>query len=186
MPFESILAWPLLIGASLCLTFLLGLLVPACNCGLALHPRKPYLWQLLSFHWVHGDWRHLLCNLLPLLMLTTLILIQGRQLFLLASACILLTAGIGTWLFSTASRVAGASALVYGYWGFVVSAAAISQQPAWTGTAAISLLFYSGLWATLGRVEQGISWSAHFWGLAGGVGAALLAFTGPGRILPSF
>ena len=176
MPLNETLLWPLLFTGSIALSFVLGQLFPAFNRQLALHPRRKSLWQLITFHWVHGNWRHLLFNVFPLFILSTLILIQGEGHFPRVTACIFVVAGTGTWLCSTATRVAGASALVFGYWGFVVSAAAISGEPAWTAAAAITLLFYSGLWASLGRVEKGISWSAHFWGLCGGILAALWQF----------
>lgn len=174
MLIEHQLLWPLVLVSSLILSHLLGLAFPQRYRQLALHPRKPWCWQMLSFHWVHGNWRHLLFNALPLLLLTTLILIQEPQRIYIATVCIVLSAGSGTWLFSSATRVAGASALVYGYWGFIVATAAISQDQAWTAMAGLTLLFYSGLWATLGQVLKGVSWSAHFWGLTGGALAACL------------
>lgn len=168
---------PLALVASLCLTHALGQLFPSLYGKLSLQPRSQQLWQIATYHWVHGNWRHLLFNGLPLLILSTLIVLQSPQQFLLVSVVVLMIAGWGTWLFSTASRVAGASGLVFGYWGFIIAAAAITGKTQWTAAAALTLLFYSGLWATLGEVVRGVSWSGHFWGLVGGLVAAVLLFT---------
>jgi len=163
--------------AALCLIHLLGQVFPRTYRRMALQPRHRDIWQIATFHWVHGSLAHLFFNCLALLILSTLIVLQDAAQFWWLSLVVLMVAGWGTWLFSSAERVAGASALVFGYWGFIVAAAAISGKPQWTATAAISLLFYSGLWATLGKVVKGTSWSAHFWGLCGGILAALFLFS---------
>jgi membrane associated rhomboid family serine protease len=154
----------------------LGQLWPGLYSRLALQPRGKRPWQILSYHWVHGDWRHLFFNCLALLALATVIVIWDEQHFFPISLIVLLSAGCGTWLFSTATQVAGASGLVFGYWGFIICAAAISREPGWTAAAAITLLFYSGLGASLSNVVKGVSWSGHFWGLAGGALAAGLLY----------
>jgi membrane associated rhomboid family serine protease len=168
---------PLALIASLCLAHALGLLFPSLYARLALQPRSQQLWQIATYHWMHGNWRHLLFNCLPLLILSTLIVLQSPGQFWLVTVVVLMVAGWGTWLFSTASRVAGASGLVFGYWGFIIAAAVISGKTQWTVAAALTLLFYSGLWATLGEVVRGVSWSGHFWGLMGGFVAAGLLFS---------
>ena len=162
--------------ASFCLAHLVGLLLPGAYSRLALQPRRKRLWQILTYHWVHGGWQHLLFNSLSVLALSTVIVIRDRDHFWLVTVMAVFCAGCGSWLFSTAKSVAGASGLVFGYWGFIICAAAISREPAWTAAAAITLLFYSGLWATLGTVSKGISWAGHFWGLIGGIAAALLVW----------
>jgi membrane associated rhomboid family serine protease len=168
---------PVALVASLCLAHALGQIFPASYRHMALQPRRRQLWQVATCHWVHGNWRHLVFNCLPLLVLSTLIVLQSPRVFGLVSLVVLMVAGWGSWLFSTASRVAGASGLVFGYWGFIIAAAAMSGKNQWTATAALSLLFYSGLWATLGKVTKGISWACHFWGLCGGIIAAVLLFS---------
>ncbi len=154
---------------------LLGLVLPRPYQALSLYPRSGHLWQLASFHWVHGNWQHLALNLVPLVLLGVLIATQGTTQYWLATGMILLVAGAGTWLFSSATRVLGASGLVFGYWGYILARAGLSGEMAWAGLALITLLFYSGLLRSLARVSRGVSWSCHFWGLCGGVAAALLA-----------
>jgi membrane associated rhomboid family serine protease len=158
----------------LCLIHLLGQVFPALYRAMALQPRRRNIWQIATYHWVHGSASHLFFNILALGILSTLIVTQLQEQIVPVTILILMVAGWGTWLFSTADRVAGASGLVFGYWGFILTAAAISSEPRWTAVAALTLLFYSGLWATLGKVVKGISWSGHFWGLAGGVLTASL------------
>jgi len=173
---EPYLLMPLALAVSLLLSHLTGQLFPDFYQSLMLQPRQPKLWQIATFAWVHGGYQHLLLNVLPLLLLTGIILLVAPQSFWLVSTVILLVGGWGTWLCSTASRVGGASGLVFGYWAYIIATAAISGKPEWTAAAAITLLFYSGLWASLGEVVRGVSWSAHFWGLSGGVVAAALVW----------
>ncbi|MEP5765689.1 MAG: rhomboid family intramembrane serine protease [Halieaceae bacterium] len=139
----------------------------------ALQPRRA-CWLILSYNWVHRDLRHLSLNSVPLLLFAWLSSIRGVDQFLLQSIIIWLIGGWGTWLFSTSKRVAGASGLVFGYWGLILTAAAISREPLWLAAALLTLLTYAGLWLQLGKMARGVSWASHFWGLVGGVVAALL------------
>lgn len=141
--------------------------------SLALRPRTTP-WRIATHFWVHRDLLHLFFNSVPLALFAWLISVRGTDLFLLQSICICLIGGCGTWLFSTSKRVAGASGLVFGYWGLILTAAITSRDQLWGAAAIITLLTYAGLGAGLGRLSRGVSWSSHFWGLLGGVVAALL------------
>jgi membrane associated rhomboid family serine protease len=142
---------------------------------LALHPRNPQsIWAIASYPLVHVNFRHLAFNCVPLLLLGLLIATKSVSTYWLATVLILLVGGWGTWLFSSADRVAGASGLVFGYWGFIIASAALSEDPFWTAAAALTLMVYAGLWSSLMKLEGGISWAGHFWGLVGGITSAVL------------
>ncbi len=153
----------------------LGQLNPTSYYRLALTPRDMNsVWRIASYPLVHINLRHLLFNLLPLIILGILIAAENTASYWLTSAVILLVGGWGTWLFSTADRVVGASGLVFGYWGYILARAALEQNSFWLAAAGLTLLLYAGLWSNLMKIEGGVSWAAHFWGLIGGIGAALL------------
>jgi membrane associated rhomboid family serine protease len=142
---------------------------------LALQPRQlSSIWRIATYPVVHISWRHLFFNVLPLLLLGLLIAANSIATFWLLTIVTLLVSGWGTWLCSTADRVVGASGLVFGYWGFIITSAAISQDPFWTAAAALTLMIYAGLWSSLMKLQGGISWAGHFWGLLGGVATAFL------------
>ncbi len=142
---------------------------------LALRPRQAaYIWCIATYPLVHIGYRHLVFNCLPLLLLGLLIAANSLPTFWLLTVIVVLSSGWGTWLFSTADRVVGASGLVFGYWGFILTRAAISEDTFWTAAAALTLMVYAGLWSSLMKLRGGVSWAGHFWGLVGGIGAAFL------------
>jgi membrane associated rhomboid family serine protease len=173
--FEYGIFSPLLLVSTLLAAQLCHRVFAGNSLDLRLRPRGSS-WQIATFPWVHRDWSHLVFNAIPILLLGGLISLQGQREFWFVTTLILLVSGWGTWLFSRATAVAGASGLVFGYWGFLLAAAALSRETQWLLAAAITLLFYAGLWTRLGDISQGVAWSAHFWGLAGGVLAAVLLF----------
>ena len=169
------LAGPVLVAALPVLSHLLGRFSQADYENLALQPRhSEHLWQIATFPLVHVSYGHLIFNVGPLLVLGLLVALNQVSTFWLLTAVVLLVSGWGAWLFSSADRVAGASALVFGYWGFILTAAVLQDEAFWTAAAALTLLLYAGLWNSLMRPGGGISWASHFWGLLGGVATALL------------
>ena len=166
---------PMVVATLPLLSHLLGQLHREGYAALALQPRRSqHLWQIATFPLVHISLAHLALNVVPLLLLGLLVALGQVAIFWLLTGVVLLVSGWGTWMFSTAERVAGASALVFGYWGFILAAAVLNDDLFWTAAAVVTLLLYAGLWNSLLQLGAGISWACHFWGLLGGIGTALL------------
>lgn len=122
---------------------------------------------------LHGSFRHLAANTLPLLALGLLVLLRHRRQFLAITLIVGLTSGLGTWLFAPAQTIhIGASGLVFGYFAFLLVAAYHERSPAAIGLALLVIVLYGGLvWGALPQ-GNGISWQGHLFGLVGGVLAA--------------
>ncbi len=160
------------------LTHLVSHLSKSSYFKLAVVPRRSsHILQVVTYPLVHLNYRHLWFNCIPLLLLGLLIALRDTATFWLLTVIAMTASGWGTWLFSTADRVAGASGLVFGYWGFIIASAALTQDSFWTAAAVLTLLVYASLWQSLMRIQGGMSWAGHFWGLVGGLSSALLIAT---------
>lgn len=134
-----------------------------------------HLSGILFAPFLHGGFAHLMANSLPLLVLGVLAAIRGIGRFLAATLIIMLVSGVGVWLTTSPYYVTiGASGLVFGYFGLVVTRGLFDRRlvDILVGIA-VAVVYYSLLWGVLPG-QPGISWQGHLFGLIGGVLAAWL------------
>ncbi|MBU2708010.1 rhomboid family intramembrane serine protease [Zooshikella marina] len=129
------------------------------------------------FYWsfLHGSFDHLLTNSIPFTILGLLVAVRGSNYFFLTTLFISIASGIVVWLFGRAAIHIGASVLIYGYFGFLVSRAWFDRSPISLIIALIVVITYSGLIFGLFPNTQQVSWEGHLAGLlSGGLMAWLL------------
>lgn len=125
---------------------------------------------------LHGNLRHLSMNTVPLVVLGWLILVCSTQVFVIVTAAVWLIGGLGVWLFAgSKSNHIGASGLVFGYLGFLLTNGYVEQSlVAIATTILVGLLYGSTLWGVL-PLQRGVSWQGHLFGvLTGGLCAYYL------------
>lgn len=133
------------------------------------------LFGILLAPFLHLGFGHLLANTIPLLVLGTLVATSGRGVFWRVTAAIVLLAGLGTWLIAPANTITiGASALVFGYLGYLLVAGVVTRHWRDLLVGVLVLVVYGSLlvgalpWA----VGPAVSWQGHLMGtLAGGLAA---------------
>ncbi len=122
---------------------------------------------------LHGGFGHLLANTLPFIVLGWLVMLNGISNFFFISAVIIAVSGVGVWLFGAANSVhIGASGLVFGFFGFLVTRAYFERSLGSIILAFGVIIFYGGLLMGILPLQLGVSWQAHLFGFAGGVLAA--------------
>ncbi len=122
---------------------------------------------------LHVNFQHLAANTLPLLVLASLMLVEGARRFWKALVIIVLVSGVIVWLFGAAGSVyLGSSNVVYGCFGFLLMRAWITRRPAWVAVGVVVLLLYGGLGSALFTLKEGVSWLGHTAGLLAGMVAA--------------
>jgi membrane associated rhomboid family serine protease len=122
---------------------------------------------------LHVNFAHLAGNTIPLLVLSSFLLLEGRRRFWEATAIIAAVSGLAVWLFGDPKAIyVGASGLVFGYEGYVFMRAWLTRHPLWIVIAIGCALVY-GCFATslVTRVEPR-SWLAHLSGFIAGMLAA--------------
>ncbi len=144
--------------------------------GLGVKPRSlSGLKGILFMPFVHGGFGHLLMNTVPFLFLGALVMTSGLSVFFTVSGLSMLTSGLGVWLFASAGSVhIGASGIVFGFFGFLLTGAYFERSLRAILIAFVALFFYGGiLWGLL-PFRFGVSWLGHLFGFAGGVLSAYL------------
>ncbi len=118
---------------------------------------------------LHASFAHLLANTIPLLILSTLIVLRHNGRFWAITGLIVLVSGLGTWLIAPAHTLhIGASGLIFGYFAYLVVNAFYERSLAAVGLAGLVILIYGGLLSGIWPGGAGISWQGHLFGLVGG------------------
>lgn len=141
---------------------------------LGIRPRTPGgLFSILVAPFLHVDVFHLLANTLPLVILGWILVLSGRALFVKVCVFTALTSGLGAWALGDGSMIhEGASGVLFGLLGFLLTRGWFARRVLWTVTSAAVGLFYLGEVLGLLRSSPGISWASHFWGFTGGIALA--------------
>lgn len=141
---------------------------------LGLAPRRiDGLEGVVAMPFLHGDWTHLQRNTVPLLALGALILWSAPGRFWPATILIMLLSGLLIWFFGREALHIGASALVFGWMGFLVARAFIARTRAALVSCLVAVaVFGAEMLLGLSPAQEGISWDGHLAGLVAGVVAA--------------
>lgn len=129
---------------------------------------------IVLYPFLHGGIGHVLLNTVPFVILGSLVILYGTGTFLKTSLFTILLAGVGIWLFGRSAYHVGASGLIFGYFGFLVTRAWTERSVASILIAFITILLYGGmLWGVLPTLAP-VSWEGHLFGLVAGILAARL------------
>jgi membrane associated rhomboid family serine protease len=139
----------------------------------ALEPRViGSLPEIFTMPLIHFGLGHVAANTVPLFVLGFLIALRGLGRLALVSLIIAAIGGLLTWLTEAPGAVAGASGVVFGYFGFLLARGVFDRRLVDILIAVGVFLIYGGmLWGVL-PTQPGVSWKGHLFGLAGGVAAA--------------
>jgi membrane associated rhomboid family serine protease len=150
--------------------------------GGGIHPRD--LGGLDGVLWspvLHAGFGHLISNTIPFVMLGLLVMTHGRVRWLQVMAGTVALGGFATWVFARGGNHIGASGVVFGFLGYLITAgfAARSVKAMLTGFLAV-VMFGTVLLGVL--PSPGVSWESHlFGGLAGALMAKILGSPAPSR-----
>lgn len=142
-------------------------------------PRTAHgLLGIITSPFLHASFAHLSANLIPFLILGTLVIVKGLNRFLAVSAIIILLGGSLVWLFGFSGVHIGASGWVFGLWAYILSRAWFQRSWGNLITASVVALLYGGLiFGFLPR--QGVSFEGHLLGAFAGFIAAKVLLTMP-------
>jgi len=138
-----------------------------------IHPRDPHsLVGVVTSHWLHGGWGHLMSNTFPFIMLGGFVLLGGRALFWKVSFLISLVGGSALWCFGGPGNHLGASLVIFGYLGFLLTRGIFEKSALWISVAVITLVLYGGMIFGVLPWQEGVSWEGHLIGFFSGILAA--------------
>lgn len=142
------------------------------NNKLGLIPRQPLNpLRFVFFNLLHGDRQHLFANTPALLILGGLTMLPETRDFWIVTAVTALTGGLGVWRFGKGPTV-GASGLIMGYFGFIISRGFFAKDSDQVLFAMAILIFYSWMFRQIVPNQPMVSREGHFFGFVGGLLAA--------------
>lgn len=146
--------------------------------ALGIYPRRAFgLPGILFCPFLHGNSAHLMVNMLMLTTLSVMILAHGYLFYIHLSIWIVLVSGLAIWLFARPGIHIGASALVMGYFGFLLTQGVLHPSLLSVFLLLVCLYYFSGLFTSLLPAGRTVSWEGHVFGFFAGVlGVVCLAW----------
>jgi membrane associated rhomboid family serine protease len=140
-----------------------------------IRPRDPAsLPDILTAPFLHFSWAHIEGNSGPLFIFGFLAAYRGVAKFFGVTALVILTSGLGAWLAESPGSVgAGASGVVFGYFGYIMVRGIFDRHAIDLLIGAVMALCFAYQFAVL-LPQAGIGWQAHIGGLVGGILAGWL------------
>lgn len=141
------------------------------NLWLGLEPRRIVGLIGIPFMPVlHGGIEHAAANTLPMAVLGVIGMLVAPRRFWKATVLIVLVNGLAVWLLARPGIVVGASGLIFGWFGFLLTLGAIERSARALIGAILVFVIYGGMvWGVLPQSGVRISWEAHLFGaIAGG------------------
>ncbi|MEZ0075409.1 rhomboid family intramembrane serine protease [Planotetraspora sp. GP83] len=124
---------------------------------------------IVSAPLLHWSWAHIEGNSGPLFIFGFLAAYRGVRKFLGVTGLIALASGLGSWFTADSSAIgAGASGLVFGYFGYVLVRGAFDRHLIDIVIGLVMGLCFAYQFAGLLPAE-GIGWQAHAFGFVGGI-----------------
>lgn len=128
---------------------------------------------------LHAGFAHLAANSAPFLALGGLTMLGGRAIFWAVTVWVILVGGGAVWLLAPADGIhLGASGLIFGYLGFLLSRGIFERSFGWTLVALAILVLYGGMVLGVLPTRPEVSWQGHLFGFASGIVAAWAIFPG--------
>jgi membrane associated rhomboid family serine protease len=145
------------------------------NANFSVKPKQSFnLLRILGFNFLHIDRSHLFFNMWPFLILGGLTMLPNTRDFWVVTAVTMLTGGIGIWRFSNQAPTVGASGLVMGYFGFIISRGFFAKDSDQVLFAMAVLIFYGWLFRQILPNNPLVSKTGHLFGFVGGIISAWL------------
>ena len=138
-------------------------ILPRTTTGLIGIPLAPLL---------HGGFWHLVGNSIPFLILSTILMLDGKKNYINLSVFIMLVGGVMVWLMGRSANHIGSSILIFGFWGYLVSRGLFDRSVKSLALSTLVVILYGGM--IFGFMpKNGVSFEGHLFGALAG---ALFAY----------
>lgn len=119
---------------------------------------------------LHNNFNHIFFNSVPFLVLSDLILAEGRVVFYCVSGSIIVLSGLLIWLFGRRGIHIGASSLIMGYFGYLLSQAYFNLNATTVVLAGFCIYYFGSLFLSLfPGARKNVSWDGHIFGFLSGI-----------------
>src|SRR5580692_6366859 len=129
-----------------------------------------HLGDIFVAPFLHFSWDHIEGNSGPLFVFGLLAAYRGVKKFLGVTLIVAVTSGLAVWLFQGGNELTvGASGLIFGYFGYVLSRGVFDRNLIDVLTALVMALSYAYILTVAIPGTPGVSWIGHLGGLIGGI-----------------
>jgi membrane associated rhomboid family serine protease len=128
-----------------------------------------HLGDIFAAPFLHFNWNHIEGNSGPLFVFGLLAAYRGVVKFLGVTLVVAITSGLAVWLFQGNGLTVGASGLIFGYFGYVLTRGIIERNLIDALAAIVIGLSYAYILTVAIPGAHGVSWLAHLGGLVGGI-----------------
>ncbi|MEM6480028.1 MAG: rhomboid family intramembrane serine protease [Pseudomonadota bacterium] len=128
---------------------------------------------IVAMPFLHGGFEHLMANTPPLVVMGGLLAATATRALVAVNAVIVLVGGGLVWLLGSPAIHIGASGLVFGWFGFLVTRALVDRSTTTLICALIVGFLYGSILVGVLPGQPGISWEAHLFGAIAGALAAI-------------
>ncbi len=150
---------------------IVGFFVPIQQYGI--HPRRVSgLLGILFSPFLHGSFFHLISNSFGLLIFGWALGVVDRKHFIEVTIGIIIMGGLGTWLFGRNANHIGASGLIFGYFGYLLSLGFFQKRLKYIVVSLLTVFFYGGMIFGVLPSSRYISFEGHLFGFLAGVSMA--------------
>lgn len=119
---------------------------------------------------LHADYGHLIANTIPFIILSWFVMLQKINDFFWVTISAMFFGGIGVWVFAQPNSVTvGASILIFGYLGFLLSRGFFENNAPSIGLSLLVFFLYGGMIWGVFPSSPHISWLGHLFGFLGGI-----------------
>ncbi len=122
---------------------------------------------------IHGDIAHLISNSIPLVLLGAALYYGYEKVANKVFVLIYLLSGLLVWLLAREAHHIGASGVVYGLFGFVLSGGLLAKKRSLAVIGLAVFMLYGGVFYGVFPNSPGISWESHLFGLLIGLTLAI-------------
>jgi membrane associated rhomboid family serine protease len=118
---------------------------------------------------LHGSFRHLLANTVPLALLGAMLCLRARNEFGIVTITGVLLSGGLTWLIGRNASHIGASGLIFCFFGYLASLALFERKIGTLALSVVCVLAYGGIVRGILPTSSAVSWEGHLAGLISGI-----------------
>ncbi|VAX35349.1 Rhomboid family protein [hydrothermal vent metagenome] len=135
-----------------------------------IHPRSvPGLLGILFSPFLHGSFSHLISNSFGLLVFGWALGVVDRKNFIEITFGVIIMGGLGTWVFGRTANHIGASGLIFGYFGYLLSLGFFQKKFKYIIVSLLTIFFYGGMIFGILPSSRYISFEGHLFGFMAGV-----------------
>lgn len=126
-------------------------------------------WGILLHPFLHANAAHLAMNSVGIVVIGGSVYLRSSRDFWRVTALAILIGGSATWLVGRSSIHIGASGVVFGYLGYLLTTGWFERKLSSISISVVAAALWGSALLGLSPVQSGISWELHLFGMIGGV-----------------